>query len=186
MKSLPKAPFQMEPSVGRVMGIGVVLLILTGLVAAILVVKPDVKTFEKRVLPYVDCPDDEIQEFIEAAQGKQIVRCKQRISPGIELVLQAEYKKKREEATQRNAERSGSSSSRPARCDRAELASRVISDYYYYGHSRSIEELDAALNAIAYFLEQNGYSFEAQAIDNSNSLEEAISVYNNLIPQLCS
>jgi hypothetical protein len=169
----------MERFVGRVMGIVIVLLILTGLVAAILEIRPDVQTFEKRVLPYVDCPDDQVQEFIELADEKLVVRCTQNIPPRINQLIA-------EERRQKTAQRSGASSSRPAGCDRAELASRVISDYFYYGNSRSTEELDAALNAIAYFLEQNGYRFEARAIDNSSSLDEAISVYNNLIPQLCS
>jgi hypothetical protein len=144
-----------------------------------------IKSFEALVTPYANCPEDEIEEFIEITEGKKVVRCKQNIPPGIKLVLEIEAQQKAE-AKQQAAQSSGSDYSRPAGCDRAELASRVISDYFYYGNSRSTDELDAALNAIAYFLEQNGYRFEARAIDYSSSLDEAISVYNNLIPQLCS
>jgi len=110
MKSLLKASFQMERFAVRMMGIGIALLTLIALISAILVAKPDVLTFEKRVLPYVDCPDDEVEEFIEVAEGKQIVRCKQNIPPGINEVLNAEYQERaearaeaREQAAQKSA-----------------------------------------------------------------------------------
>jgi len=188
MKSLFKMSFQMERFASRAMGINLALLMAAGLVVAILTLKPDVHTFEERVVPYVDCPDDEIEEFIEVAQGKKIVRCKQNIPPGINEVLKAEREKVRAEAVARHqaAQSSGTGSSRPAGCDRAELASRVISDYFYYGNDRPFSELDAALNAIAYFLEQNNFRYEARAIDTASSLEDAISVYSGLIPQICS
>ena len=143
------------------------------------------KSFEARATPYVNCPDDEIEEFVEVAVGKQVVRCKQNIPPGINEVLKAETQKQAE-ARQQAAQSSGTGSSRPAGCDRAELASRVISDYFYYGNDRPFSEIDAALNAIAYFLEQNNFRYEARAIDNASSLEDAISVYSGLIPQICS
>jgi hypothetical protein len=185
MKQLLNASFWIERFAVRAMGVGVALLTLTGLVAAIFLMKSDELSFEERVFPYVDCPDEAVQELIDVAKGKQVVRCKQNIPPGINRVLEVEAQEK-VEAKQQAAQSSGGGSSRPAGCDRAELASRVISDYFYYGNPRSTEELDAALNAIAYFLEQNNYRFEAQAIDYSSSLDEAISVYSNLIPQLCS
>jgi len=96
----------MERFAGRAMGIGIALLMAAGLVAAILAIKPDVLTFEKRVLPYVDCPDEEIEEFIEVAEGKQIVRCKRNIPPGINEVLKAETQKQaeaRKQAAQKSA-----------------------------------------------------------------------------------
>lgn len=179
MKSVAGTLFRIESFFVRRFGIGVALLVLVGMVFGFMVLKPETLSFEKRVHPYVDCPDDQVQEFIELADEKLVVRCTQNIPPRIHQLIT-------EERRQQTAQRSGASSSRPAGCDRAELASRVISDYFYYGNSRSTEELDAALNAIAYFLDQNGYPLEALAIYGSNSLDEAISVYNNLIPQLCS
>jgi len=146
------------------------------------------KSFEARATPYVNCPDDEIEEFVEVAVGKQVVRCKQNIPPGINEVLNAEYQERAEaraEAREQAAQSSGTGSSRPAGCDTAELASLIIADYRF-GNYRPYSELDAALKAIAYFLEQNNFRYEARAIDNASSLDDAYSVYSGLIPQICS
>lgn len=150
-------------------------------------------SFEDRVTGYA-CPDSGIEEFVEIDGGKAVPRCTENLESGINRVLAAEAEEEAASA-QANAESDSNQSSansgsggstRPSGCDRAELASRVISDYFYYGGNQSFSELDAALNAIAYFLEQNGYVYEALAIDNASSLEQAISVYSNLIPQICS
>lgn len=84
-----------------------------------------------------------------------------------------------------NESSGGSSNSRPAGCDRAERASFIISDYYYFENDHSFAELNSALNTIANLLEANGYGLEARAIDTASSLGDAIFIYSNLLSQIC-